>query len=117
MTDHSGKVWAQRLEDVMVERQPRRAERKSVILNMPRTMRIALAYAAERRGMSLSGYARRAIMAFVCRDLGLDWFEIMADEPRIRRADTRRYSDSIPPGAAYGPWEIEGLREHQRGRG
>jgi len=117
MTDFSDRQWAQRLEDVMVERQPRRAERKSVILNMPLTMRVALALAADRRGMSLSGYARRAIMAFVCRDLGLPWFDMMADEPRIRRADTRRYSDSIPPGAAYGPWEIGELREHQRGRG
>lgn len=82
-------------------------DRISLGLNYQRSAAGFVAEAARRRNLSITAYARRALLAFVCHDLGLDWDEVMADEPGIW---TRQ---ELPPeagrGRGYGPWRIQKL--------
>lgn len=69
--------------------------------------------AAEKRGISLSGYIRRATMAFVARDLGLparDLFELDAAPvpfDQTRRNWPRGHVPKDLDGEMYGTWETK----------
>jgi hypothetical protein len=71
--------------------------------------------AAERRGMSLSGYMRRCIAAFLSHDLGVPFSEIVQHtaKPNASMKGTvpgmqKRTQDD---GRGFGPWIIKDLRE------
>lgn len=63
--------------------------------------------AARKRNITVTGYMRRAIMAMVCHDLGLEWFATMEPEPNVQPG---RPAASNPPvhlaGEGFGPWRI-----------
>lgn len=64
--------------------------------------------AAELRGMSLTAFQRRSAMAIATHDLGLDWLEVMASEPRVRSLglEGKPFSMSPGPGLGFGKWAI-----------
>ncbi|QIG59028.1 ribbon-helix-helix DNA binding domain protein [Microbacterium phage Fransoyer] len=66
-----------------------------------------LVRAAQLRGISIAGYIRRATMAFVARDLGLDPIEIfeqdMAPSPYGRGG---QYRDKDLDGKLFGQWKV-----------
>lgn len=100
-------AWFELVDDELDRRQTR-APRHSVGLNFTPAWHGMLADAAAGRGLSMAAYARRAIMAFVCRDLGLDYDSVMRDEPPMRgygdisvRGNSRRF------GQGFGLWIIE----------
>lgn len=66
--------------------------------------------AAQRRGISLSGYVRRATMAHVALDLGLDpieLFKLDAAIAPIGEGGDRWNPERDLDGALYGRWEVE----------
>lgn len=77
-------------------------------------LRVLLDEAARRRNISLTGYARRALIAFIARDLGMDIGEVAqhAADPVAYGAtgggSTVRTRDT---GRTRGPWTITGLTE------
>lgn len=74
--------------------------------------------AADRRGISASGYVRRAVSAFVAADLGLPWEQVCAHVPKpsppegTMRALPREQHPLYNPGrwvddgAGYGSWSV-----------
>ncbi|QUE25316.1 ribbon-helix-helix DNA binding domain protein [Microbacterium phage Fizzles] len=68
-----------------------------------------LVRAAERRGMSISGYIRRATMAIVAMDLGLDPVDIFAvDTPLAPPGMSGRWHSSRDlDGELYGHWKVK----------
>ena len=65
--------------------------------------------AARQRGISLSGYVRRATMAHVALDLGLDpvdLFKLDAAIAPISRGGDRWRPDRDLDGELYGRWEV-----------
>jgi len=94
----------QLLIDAVRAKVPTRTERRSIGLNITPQMNDLVLAAAMKRDMTLSAYARRAIMAVVCHDLGLDWDEVMLDEPNVRRFDGKTPGD--PAGTGHGDWII-----------
>lgn len=68
--------------------------------------------ASKRRGISVSGYARRAIMAFVCHDLELDYYTVHADEAPVQVYGIRgRPARTEARGRGFGAWIVKGLRK------
>lgn len=65
-----------------------------------------LVRAAQLRGISIAGYIRRATMAFVAKDLGIDPIELftadMAPSPYGRGG---KHSDRDLDGTRYGTWK------------
>ncbi len=61
--------------------------------------------AREVRDISRNSYMRRAIMAMVVHDLGLDWSEVMAKEPGIFNWDQDSRLQRLA-GEGHGPWRI-----------
>lgn len=84
-------------------------DRISLGLNYQRSAAGYVAEAARRRNLSITAYARRALLAFVSHDLGIPWEEIMRDEPGLW------HRQSEPPaargGKGHGPWQIRKLVE------
>lgn len=82
-------------------------DRISLGLNYQRSAAGLVREAARRRNLSITAYARRALLAFVCHDLDLNWESVMADEPGIWSRQT------LPPeaskGRGHGKWKIKGL--------
>jgi hypothetical protein len=69
--------------------------------------------AAKQRQMSLGGYARRAIMAFVAHDLDLDWGKVMKDEPRSHGYGVRgNKNGAYLYGTGHGAWLIREIDPH-----
>ena len=71
-----------------------------------------LVTAARRRGISISGYIRRATLAVVAMDLGLeatDLFELDSAITPIGRVGSKPTKDL--DGALYGRWEVQ-PRDH-----
>lgn len=69
--------------------------------------------AAEARGMSTTGYTRRAAIAVAVHDLGEDWFEAMDGEPGFGLYGTSPGRSAIyADGEGFGPWKITGLESH-----
>jgi hypothetical protein len=67
-----------------------------------------LVIAARKRGISISGYIRRATLAVVAMDLGLeavDLFELDAGITPIGRVGSKPTKDL--DGALYGRWEVQ----------
>jgi hypothetical protein len=87
---------------------PRKQVRRTTPIDLTPHMKQIVTVAAARRGLSIAAYARRAVMAFAARDLGLDWWETMTDEPQVRTSASSAKSE-LGPGVGFGPWKIEGL--------
>lgn len=68
-----------------------------------------LVRAAQQRGISISGYIRRATMARVAADLGIDPIQLFEMDSAIRplgTRDDRRRAERDLDGALYGRWEV-----------
>jgi hypothetical protein len=69
-----------------------------------------LVRAAQARGISLAGYIRRAVMAHVAMDLGLDPVDLFAQDlgigPSGKGAATRLQSMDLD-GKIYGQWKVQ----------
>lgn len=67
-----------------------------------------LVRAARARGMSVSGYIRRATMAVVAMDLGIDPLEIFAvDTPLTPPGMNGRWQSTLDlDGELFGRWEV-----------
>lgn len=102
--------WYLRLVDNVADLDAKRGEPKRRVALTPDQRTLLLA-AARDRGMSETAYMRRAIMAFVCHDLGLEWSTVMASEGPIRHAGHAAVYDRTPArGRGFGEWTIERLR-------
>lgn len=89
-------------------------------INFDLAFRGLLNRAAEKRGISLSSYCRRAISAFVAHDLGLPFGDVLSYSPvaspygdinrtrpaRHRDPKTNRMTVTTDTPDGYGPWEI-----------
>lgn len=74
--------------------------------------RVLLDEASKRRGMGMTGYVRRAVAAFIARDLGMAFTEVIRHTARPK-GDGERVpgAPTHDDGTGYGPWLIQGLRE------
>lgn len=67
-----------------------------------------LVRAAKKRGVPLAVYYRRAVLAFVAYDLGIDFLELAQFEPAIA-------ADGLTPrkfgGKGFGKWRIRRLEQ------
>jgi hypothetical protein len=101
--------WKQVIEGEIEDR-PRRniLSTRSVGLNVTPEQWKTLDRAAERRGMSVAAFLRRAALAVAVHDLGLDWDEVMKDEISPRAHGNARYYNTreFDGGVGYGPWRI-----------
>ena len=79
-------------------------DRISLGLNYQRSAAGLVAEAAARRNLSITAYARRALLAFVCHDLGLDWDDVMADEPGLWHRQSE--APAARGGKGHGAWRI-----------
>jgi len=94
----------------------RHTERKSgVLATFDDPFRVLLDEACERRNISMAGYARRAIGAFVAHDLGLPLSAVL--KHMARPTDYRQDAGAGRPtrteddGRGKGAWFIEELKE------
>lgn len=89
------------------------AKRRNLNINFPPEFAGPILAAAKARDLSLTAFTRRCLMSVVTYDLGLDWFDVMADEPGLRG-----FSNTIDPvvgfGEGHGPWKIMNLATHER---
>jgi hypothetical protein len=118
-SDPEEEGWQQRALDRVAERRKRskrNTERKNglgVYYDDP--FRPMLDEACRRRGISMAGYARRAVAAFVAHDLGLPLSEVVRHMalPTTYRAEGGhgRVERTNDTGRGMGAWKIEGLRE------
>lgn len=60
----------------------------------------ALSDAAHRRGMTVTGYCRRAVAAFVTADTGVPWADLLADTPHPEGVTFGTFD----PGTGHGQW-------------
>ncbi|RPH50964.1 MAG: hypothetical protein EHM91_01565 [Planctomycetota bacterium] len=101
--------WKQVIEGEISDR-PRRniLSTRSVGLNVTPEQWKILDRAAERRGMSVAAFLRRAALAVAVHDLGLSWHEVMKDEISPRRHGNARYFNTRENdgGAGHGLWRI-----------
>lgn len=68
-----------------------------------------LVRAAQQRGISISGYIRRATMARVAADLGIDPIELYEKDSAITplgQGGSPRHPDRDLDGEKYGRWEV-----------
>lgn len=66
--------------------------------------------AAAQRGLSLSSYLRRSVMAMAAHDLGMSWDDVMVDEPPVGPyGGNSREAEPDPRGRGFGSWRITGL--------
>ena len=65
--------------------------------------------AAARRGVTVSGFVRRATLAMVAQTLGMDYLDVVAADPTIQLAG-EYFPAPDPSGRIGGPWEIVALR-------
>ncbi len=97
-----------------------KAKRRGTLENWPSRVTLAcdpqlnalLVKAAAARGMSMSGYARRALCAFLAHDLGMDFAEVCALVPKPAPAGQvawGRLSGEAHPGKHPGRWADDGL--------
>lgn len=118
--DRSKPGWQNRALERVQARQKakgkRRYERRDgVRVDFDTPFRVYLDEACMRRGLSFSGYARRALAAFIAYDLGVPITEVLKhtaypleyhpDIPRWNGA-AHKTSDN---GTGYGEWRITGL--------
>lgn len=108
-------TWQDLLTDALRSDSTARS-RQSVGINFDEWMRRIIMEAAEKRGLSMAVFLRRAGMAVAVHDLGLNWLEVMDAEPMItdfgqmpNRQITKHH------GLDYGPWKITGMEEYPHG--
>jgi hypothetical protein len=102
--------WREALMDA-VDTRPTKKERRSIAINFSDSWYVMIQRAAKARGMSMTAFMRRAVMAFVVFDLGEDWFEVMEGEPNIGPY-ANSYGTKVlerKAGHEHGDWQIEGL--------
>lgn len=99
--------WWKNIDDQMASREVR-TPRRSIAVNYPNELYAHVLKAAEARGLSMTAYQRRAVLAFACYDLGLEWDAVMADEPAVTEFESGRKVEA--QGRGYRFWEIVGLR-------
>jgi hypothetical protein len=118
-TDVSVPGWQARAFNRVKARQKgskRHTERQDGVRTVwDRPFRVLLDEAASRRGMSMAGYCRRAIAAFVAHDLGItpraaaQYMPIPTPYGRLRGSGHKLITrDNL---AGYGKWVITGLEE------
>lgn len=102
--------WTELVEDELAAKRTR-GPRRSVGLNFPPTLFTIAQRAAKARGLSLAGYARRCIIAVACHDLGLDYREVMIDEPAVRPYGDLAADLVRKNGLEHGPWNVTEMGE------
>lgn len=113
-SDRSEPGWQDRVMQKVQARQANTKRNKEtrtsgVLATYDEPFRVLLEEACRRRGVSRQGYARRAIGAFIAKDLGLSLTEVLrhcasplAYDGTIKRAPVRTEDD----GKGFGPWKI-----------
>lgn len=108
--------WEKRALQMVQERQKkthRWTERKDgVLATFDTEMKVLLTEAARRRGISMAGYSRRAIAAFISYDLGIPFEDITkfcALPTEFRVVGTGRSVKLNDDGQGYGKWQIRKL--------
>jgi hypothetical protein len=106
----AGDGW-ELLEDAVAQATDTRAARsagktESLAVRLGAGNRTLLKEAARQRGISMEGYLRRAVMAFLVADLGLDWDIVMASEPSTAGFGKEPRSGRREHGQGYGRWEV-----------
>lgn len=110
MTQRKTADWRELLASKLDK--PPETARSTAFRTTPAIDRI-LNEAASRRHMSVSAYVRRAAVAIACRDLGLNWDEVMQDEPGFGIYGERPGRAVIRPnGHGFGAWRVTGLETH-----
>lgn len=104
MTDDERPEWQQRLEDTIGEAKMPKYLIQALLAEEYRPL---ITRAAAKRGIPVSAYLRRAMMAFVAYDLDIDFLELAVAEPAITE------SENLPPrrfrGKGFGKWRIRKL--------
>lgn len=83
--------------------------RRSVGINFPPDMQRVVLRAAREREISMASYVRRAAVAFAVHDLGLDWDEVMQEEPGVRTFGGTLKTETKAKGRGFGRWLIKEL--------
>lgn len=113
MTAGSAFGWRDRLR-ADVRRTATKGKRRSQAasrLNIELTKGVLplLLAASRRRGVSPTGYIRRAMLSFIAHDLNRPFEEVLAHDPRFSPIGSR-HPVADPEGKLGGSWEIEDLR-------
>lgn len=66
--------------------------------------------AAEHRGIAMASFVRRAVVAFACHELGLDYGKVMANEGPILGPTGHGEAEKDLGGRGHGEWEIVTLK-------
>lgn len=110
---NSPEHWTTKLEAALEAKQPQRVSRRSSAINYPASLFPLLVEAARRRGMSVTAYQRRAVLAFAVWDLGLDWMHELEDEGPIAPPEGQVISREPARGRGFGRWKITGLSSYE----
>ena len=105
--------WKQVLDQEIERRRTKRTRSdRSVGVNMDAQQWKLIDRAAARRGMSVAAFVRRSALALAINDLGLDWDEVMKDEPSPRGYGNARYFNTRENagGMGHGLWRIKEMR-------
>lgn len=97
------------LGDELEIREAQKDQRLKASVFISAAERKIIADAAWHRGMTVNSYLRRAALAFSAYDLGLDWWEVTANETHIGGKSSGRTSYERLHGSGYGDWIISGL--------
>ena len=114
--DSSKPGWQARAVKGISEFPPDKKQRKKVLTvgaNVPWQFKSLLTMAARRRGISVSGYVRRALSAFVANDLGMPLEDVLKELPYPAPHGTVGaqwvHNDLTPQdhdtGEGYGDWK------------
>lgn len=88
-------------------------EKKKVVFHVYGTFYSTFARAAKRRGMSLSAYARRALAAFISKDLDIPFEDLCHEFPAVEYNQyISKYENGMvviqrDDGHGYGDWKIK----------
>lgn len=111
--------WQQRAMERVSEHQGKRKKEsggrtRGMFLFFDDPVRVLLDEASHRRDISLTGYGRRAMAAFIAHDLGIPMSEItqhMAKPGKYRKqTNTGGPNRTMDDAQGHGLWIIEGLK-------
>jgi uncharacterized protein (DUF1778 family) len=103
--------WRERIVE-QVEATTSKRKRLSISVNVDAEQHRLIQEACRRRGISMTGFMRRAAMSFTAHDLELVWDEIMADEQGVKPfaeiGDPAQFRGNVPlaSGKGFGEWQI-----------